>query len=69
MKMSTRVLLVRDTRGCAKVISDYVPKATAPAARVGLLGVTCLTMAGMLKLNMQGEGVTKTAKRLWKSSE
>lgn len=24
MKMSTRVLLVRDTRGCAKVISDYV---------------------------------------------
>ena len=48
-----------------KVISDYVPKAVAPATRAGLLGVTCLTLAGLLKLNVQGEGVTKTAKRLW----
>lgn len=51
----------------AQVISDYVPTKVAPAARVGLLGVTCLTLAGLMKLNVQGEGVTRTAKRLWKS--
>jgi hypothetical protein len=46
-----------------------VPKASATAARAGLLGVTCLTMAGLMKLTMQGEGITKTAKRLWKKGE
>ena len=49
------------------VVSDYVPTKVAPAARIGLLGVTCLTLAGLMKLNVQGEGVTRTAKRLWKS--
>mmetsp|Transcript_32500 Transcript_32500/g.80157 ORF Transcript_32500/g.80157 Transcript_32500/m.80157 type:complete len:111 (+) Transcript_32500:170-502(+) len=49
------------------VVSDYVPRATAPAVRAGLLGVTCLTFAGLMRLNLQGEGMTRTAKRLWKS--
>jgi len=51
------------------VVSDYVPKASAPAVRAGLLGVTLLTIAGLTKLSMQGEGVTRTAKRLWKKGE
>jgi hypothetical protein len=33
------------------------------------LGVTCMTIAGLLKLNTQGEGITRTAKRLWKKPE
>jgi hypothetical protein len=40
--------------------------ASATLARAGLLGLTCLTVAGLMKLNLQGEGVTRTAKRLWK---
>ena len=52
-----------------QVVSDYVPKASAPAVRAGLLGVTLLTIAGLTKLSMQGEGVTRTAKRLWKKGE
>mmetsp|Transcript_3802 Transcript_3802/g.8799 ORF Transcript_3802/g.8799 Transcript_3802/m.8799 type:complete len:115 (-) Transcript_3802:25-369(-) len=51
------------------VISDYVPKAQRLPARAGLLGVTCMTIAGLLKLNTQGEGITRTAKRLWKKPE
>ena len=41
----------------------------APAARMGLLGVTCVTLAGLFALNTRGEGVTKAAKRLWKAPE
>jgi len=28
-----------------------------------------MTIAGLLKLNTQGEGITRTAKRLWKKPE
>ena len=53
----------------SQVISDYVPTKAAPAARMGLLGVTCVTLAGLFALNTRGEGVTKAAKRLWKAPE
>jgi succinate dehydrogenase (ubiquinone) membrane anchor subunit len=51
------------------VVSDYVPTKAAPAARAGLLGLTCLTLAGLFTLNTKGEGITRTAKRLWKAPE
>ena len=48
------------------VVSDYVPNAARFGARAGLLGFTCLTIAGLMNLTLKGEGVTRTAKRLWK---
>ena len=51
------------------VVSDYVPTKVAPVARAGLVGFTCLTLAGLFPLNTKGEGITKTAKRLWKAPE
>ena len=52
--------------GLNYVITDYVPKAFRTAARVSLLGVTGLTIAGLMKLNLTGEGMTGTIKNLWK---
>ena len=60
---------LRRSLASSKVISDYVPTKAAPAARMGLLGVTCVTLAGLFALNTRGEGVTKAAKRLWKAPE
>ena len=40
------------------VVSDYVPTKAAPAARAGLLGLTCLTLAGLFTLNTKGEDHT-----------
>ena len=49
------------------VISDYVPKSARLPARASVLGVTVATLYGLFQLNMYGEGVSKTAKRLWRS--
>jgi len=53
------------------VISDYGKKFFGKAAvapmRVGLLGVTVATAAGLLRLNLQGPGLTETVKRLWRA--
>jgi len=49
------------------VISDYVPKSARLPARASVLGITMATLYGMFQLNMYGEGVSKTAKRLWRS--
>lgn len=51
------------------VVSDYVPKAARSMARVGLLGVTIITAAGLLKLNLTGEGLTETLKSMWRKKE
>ena len=48
---------------------DATEMEAAPAARAGLLGLTCLTLAGLFTLNTKGEGITRTAKRLWKAPE
>lgn len=47
------------------IISDYVPKAIRSVARVSLLGVTVIATAGLLRLNIQGVGLTETLKSLW----
>ena len=48
------------------VISDYVPPAARSGARAALLAVTIITAAGLLKLNLQGPGLTETVKSLWR---
>ena len=51
------------------VISDYVPKAVRSAARVGLFGATLVTLVGILKLNIEGPGLTQTLTALWKGKK
>ena len=52
--------------GLNAVISDYVPKVLQTTARVGLLGVTGVTLLGLLKLNVMGPGLTESIKSLWR---
>jgi succinate dehydrogenase (ubiquinone) membrane anchor subunit len=52
--------------GMNYVISDYIPKATRGIARGGMLGFTIMTCAGLLKLNMEGPGLTETVKSFWR---
>lgn len=49
------------------VISDYVPVAARMGARAGMLGLSLATVAGLLKLNREGPGVTGALKQLWKA--
>jgi succinate dehydrogenase (ubiquinone) membrane anchor subunit len=51
------------------IVSDYVPHAFRTLARSGVLGLTVLSVAGLLKLNLSGDGLTQTIKCLWKKSE
>ena len=51
------------------IISDYVPKAGRGTARTFLLGVTGVTLLGLLKLNVAGDGLTETVKSMWKKPE
>jgi hypothetical protein len=53
-------------RACAQVISDYVPVSGRPVVRTGVLGLSLVTVAGLLKLNRDGPGVTATLKSLWR---
>ena len=50
-----------------QVISDYVPVAGRTVARAGLLGLSVASVAGLLKLNHEGPGVTATLRKLWKA--
>ena len=47
------------------IISDYLPKTLRSTARVSLLGITVIATAGLLRLNIQGVGLTETLKSLW----
>lgn len=51
------------------IITDYVPKASRPMARYVLMGVTGITILGLLKLNLTGPGLTETYKSLWREKE
>lgn len=51
------------------VISDYVPKALQSSARGGLLGVTIVSILGLLKLNIGGVGMTESIKSLWRKKK
>lgn len=53
--------------GMNYVISDYVPKAGRTLARTGMLGLTIVAAAGILKLNLTGPGLTETLKAMWRS--
>lgn len=49
------------------VITDYVPKGARNPARIALLVATVVTAAGLLKLNIQGPGLTESIKSLWRA--
>ena len=53
--------------GLNYVVTDYVPKAVRSVARLGVLGLTLITAAGILKLNFDGPGLTETIKSTWKA--
>eukprot|EP00631_Chrysoreinhardia_giraudii_P004189 CAMPEP_0197421850 /NCGR_PEP_ID=MMETSP1170-20131217/11799_1 /TAXON_ID=54406 /ORGANISM="Sarcinochrysis sp, Strain CCMP770" /LENGTH=117 /DNA_ID=CAMNT_0042949135 /DNA_START=23 /DNA_END=379 /DNA_ORIENTATION=+ len=56
--------------GMNYVLTDYVPKVFGKAARgparIVMLGITTMTTAGLIKLNVQGPGIIGTLKGLWK---
>ncbi|KAK3240528.1 hypothetical protein CYMTET_49636 [Cymbomonas tetramitiformis] len=55
---------------CNYVIADYIkPPALNGAARAGMMAVTAVTLAGLLKLNLTGPGLSASVKQLWKKSE
>ncbi len=47
------------------VVTDYVPKQSRGLARGVVLAATVIAAAGILKLNLQGPGLTETIKSLW----
>ncbi len=51
--------------GLNYVISDYVPQSLRSLARSGLLGITLVTIGGLLMLNIEGPGLTQSVKGLW----
>lgn len=51
--------------GCNYVISDYVPKALRGPMRMFVLGATVITLAGLLRLNITGGGITNAIKSMW----
>jgi succinate dehydrogenase (ubiquinone) membrane anchor subunit len=55
--------------GMNYVISDYVPKATRGLARGSLLAFSVITAAGLLRLNVQGAGLTDTVKSVWRTKK
>lgn len=48
------------------IVSDYVPVAYRSVARPTLLGVTVITLAGLIRLNFTGAGITETIKSVWR---
>ena len=49
-----------------QVITDYVPVGARMPVRAGLLGLTVASVAGLVRLNAQGPGVSATLKSLWR---
>jgi succinate dehydrogenase (ubiquinone) membrane anchor subunit len=49
-----------------QVITDYVPVAGRMVSRAGLLGLSVASVAGLMKLNLEGPGITATIKKLWR---
>mmetsp|Transcript_882 Transcript_882/g.525 ORF Transcript_882/g.525 Transcript_882/m.525 type:complete len:149 (+) Transcript_882:42-488(+) len=47
------------------IVSDYVPKQYRSGSRFGILALTLLAAGGILKLNLEGPGLTGTIKALW----
>ncbi|CAK0755071.1 hypothetical protein CVIRNUC_002345 [Coccomyxa viridis] len=49
------------------VLSDYVPKSVLGGARFAALASTSIALLGLMRLNLQGPGITETVKQLWRS--
>ena len=61
INISLGVLLpIHSHVGLNYVISDYVPKAVRGPARGLVLAITIITAAGLLKLNLQGPGLSNS---------
>jgi hypothetical protein len=52
--------------GLHHVIEDYVPRSLQKSMILVLWVATLLAFCGLLKLNLKGEGITTTTKKLWK---
>jgi len=48
------------------IVSDYVPKASRPLARGVILATSLIAAAGLLRLNLEGPGLTESIKSLWR---
>lgn len=49
------------------LVTDYVPKAQREWARLAIVIASLLTAGGILKLNLEGPGLTTSVKSLWAS--
>lgn len=47
------------------VIADYVPKASQGTVRGLTLALSVLTFLGLVRINVQGDGIVDTVKYLW----
>eukprot|EP00192_Tetraselmis_astigmatica_P017964 CAMPEP_0117672772 /NCGR_PEP_ID=MMETSP0804-20121206/14096_1 /TAXON_ID=1074897 /ORGANISM="Tetraselmis astigmatica, Strain CCMP880" /LENGTH=110 /DNA_ID=CAMNT_0005481423 /DNA_START=69 /DNA_END=398 /DNA_ORIENTATION=- len=47
------------------LITDYAPTALMGVGRAGILGMSVITMAGLLKMTAHGGGVSSIFKTLW----
>ncbi|CEG39294.1 protein [Plasmopara halstedii] len=54
--------------GMNNVISDYVPQSMRTLARLGWLGATSLMFVGLLRVNLEGPGITEVVKTIWRES-
>eukprot|EP01024_Parvocaulis_polyphysoides_P010862 TRINITY_DN13819_c2_g2_i1.p3 TRINITY_DN13819_c2_g2~~TRINITY_DN13819_c2_g2_i1.p3 ORF type:complete len:125 (-),score=18.02 TRINITY_DN13819_c2_g2_i1:228-602(-) len=54
---------------CNAVISDYVPPSFRGISRNVMLGVTGVTVIGLLRLNLFGPGITDSVKVLWRNEK
>ncbi|KAE9039383.1 hypothetical protein PR003_g6969 [Phytophthora rubi] len=62
------ILPVHAHIGMNNVISDYVPKSVRTLARLGWLGATSLMFLGLLRVNLEGPGITEVVKTVWRES-
>jgi succinate dehydrogenase (ubiquinone) membrane anchor subunit len=57
--------------GMNSVLTDYMPKfglgdGFVKLTRYLMLGTTLMTTAGLTRLNLEGDGISGTIKKLWK---
>ncbi|KAG7381966.1 hypothetical protein PHYPSEUDO_005437 [Phytophthora pseudosyringae] len=62
------ILPVHAHIGMNNVISDYVPQNVRTLARLGWLGATSLMFLGLLRVNLEGPGITEVVKTVWRES-
>ncbi|KUF89977.1 hypothetical protein AM588_10005607 [Phytophthora nicotianae] len=58
----------KELTGLAGIVEDYVPKNVRTLARLGWLGATSLMFLGLLRVNLEGPGITEVVKTVWRES-